>query len=61
MTPLQPRRFADVDAPQFAICSYSTPHNSIYDDVDQAAQVGAAAVGLWEGKFTDGEDTKLAE
>ncbi|MEV8517207.1 sugar phosphate isomerase/epimerase family protein [Dactylosporangium sp. NPDC051484] len=61
MTPLQPRSFPDVDAPQFAMCSYSTPHNSIYDDVEQSAKVGAAAVGLWEGKFVDGEDEKLLE
>ncbi|MDV6271026.1 sugar phosphate isomerase/epimerase family protein [Rhodococcus globerulus] len=61
MTPLQPRSFADVAAPQFAMCSYSTPHNSIYDDVEQSAAVGAAAVGLWEGKFVDGEDEKLLE
>ena len=61
MTSLQPRSFPEVDAPQFAVCSYSTPHNSIYDDVEQSAQVGAAAVGLWEGKFVDGEDEKLLE
>jgi sugar phosphate isomerase/epimerase len=61
MTPLQPRSFADVDAPQFAVCSYSTPHNTIYDDVEQTAVVGAAAVGLWEGKFVEGEDDKLLE
>lgn len=61
MTPLKPRMFDDVDHPQFALCSYSTPHNTIYDDVDHAAAVGAAAVGLWEGKFVDGEDEKLLE
>ena len=61
MTPYPPRSFDDVDAPRFAICSYSTPHNSIYDDVRQAAAVGASAVGLWEGKFVEGEDNKLLE
>jgi sugar phosphate isomerase/epimerase len=61
MTPVQPRSFPDVDSPQFAVCSYSTPHNSIYDDVEQSAEVGATAVGVWEGKFVDGEDDKLAE
>jgi len=61
MKPLQPRSFPDVDAPQFAMCSYSTPHNSIYDDVEHTAEVGAKAVGLWEGKFVDGEDEKLQE
>jgi sugar phosphate isomerase/epimerase len=61
MKPLQPRSFPEVDAPQFAMCSYSTPHNSIYQDVEQSAEVGAAAVGLWEGKFVAGEDDKLLE
>nr|WP_271209109.1 sugar phosphate isomerase/epimerase family protein [Rhodococcus wratislaviensis]GLK33562.1 hypothetical protein GCM10017611_04040 [Rhodococcus wratislaviensis] len=61
MTPLIPRSFPDVDAPQFAVCSYSTPHNTVYDDVDHAREVGAAAVGLWEGKFADGEDEKLLD
>jgi len=61
MTPLQPPVFSDVDAPRFAMCSYSTPHNSIYEDVEQSAAVGAAAVGLWEGKFVEGEDEKLLE
>jgi sugar phosphate isomerase/epimerase len=60
MIPLEPRSFPDVDHPQFAICSYSTPHNTIYQDVDHAAEIGAA-VGLWEGKFVDGEDEKLLE
>lgn len=61
ITPLQPISFADLDTPNFAICSYSTPHNSIYDDLDHAAEVGAAAVGLWEGKFIEGDDDKLRE
>lgn len=61
MKVLPPRSFPDVDAPRFAVCSYSTPHNSIYDDVEHAAEVGAAAVGLWEGKFAPGEDEKLLE
>ena len=60
MTPLRPCSFPDVDHPRFAICSYSTPHNTIYQDIDHAAEVGAA-VGLWERKFVDGEDMKLLE
>ena len=56
-----PRSFPDVDSPKFAMCSYSTPHNSIYDDIEQSAEVGAAAVGLWEGKFVAGEDEKVLQ
>lgn len=61
MTPRRPRSFADVDHPRFAVCSYSTPHNSIYDDVEQASAVGASAVGIWEGKMAQGEDDRLLE
>jgi sugar phosphate isomerase/epimerase len=61
MTPLQPRSFPDVDTPKFAMCSYSTPHNTIHDDIEQSVEAGAAAVGLWEGKFVDGENEKLLE
>ncbi|MDV6271017.1 sugar phosphate isomerase/epimerase family protein [Rhodococcus globerulus] len=61
MIPLPPRQFPDLESPRFAVNSYSTPHNSIYDDVDHVFAVGAAAVGLWEGKFGDESDEKLLE
>lgn len=61
MMPKRPISFRDVDAPQFAVCSYSTPHNTVYQDVDQAVAVGAAAVGIWEHKLVDGEDEKLRD
>ena len=47
--------------PRFAVNSYSTPHNSVYDDIEQTAAIGGAAVGLWEGKFSDGDDQKIAD
>ncbi|MCP9948163.1 sugar phosphate isomerase/epimerase family protein [Actinomadura madurae] len=49
-----------VKAPRFAVNSYSTPHNTIYQDVEQVAAIGGAAVGLWEGKFADGDDERIA-
>lgn len=61
MTPLKPISFDDVDAPRFAVCSYSTPHNTIYDDIDHAAAVGAAAVGIWEHKLVEGEDERIRD
>jgi sugar phosphate isomerase/epimerase len=57
----RPVEFPDVARPRFAVNSYSTPHNSIYDDVAQVAAIGGAAVGLWEGKFADGEDSRLED
>lgn len=61
LTPLEPVSFADVNSPRFAICSYSTPHNTIYDDIDQAVEIGAAAVGIWEHKLADGDDAKVRD
>jgi sugar phosphate isomerase/epimerase len=46
-------------APRFAVNGYSTPHNGVYDDIEQVAAIGGAAVGLWEGKFPDGEDERI--
>jgi cytochrome P450 len=51
----------DPAGPRFAVNSYSTPHNSVYDDIEQTAAIGGAAVGLWEGKFGDGDDQKIAD
>jgi hypothetical protein len=50
-----------VSAPRFAVNSYSTPHNTIYQDIEQVAAIGGAAVGLWEGKFSDGDDAQIAD
>src|SRR4029077_16673080 len=47
--------------PRFAVNSYSTPHNSVYDDIEQTAAIGGAAVGLWEGKFGEDDDQKIAD
>ncbi|MFI5613392.1 sugar phosphate isomerase/epimerase family protein [Amycolatopsis sp. NPDC051903] len=48
-----------VPEPRFAVNSYSTPHNTIFDDIEQVARVGGAAVGVWEGKFADGDDERI--
>lgn len=47
--------------PRYAVNSYSTPHNTIYDDIGQVARTGGQGVGLWEGKFVDGQDDRIAE
>jgi hypothetical protein len=50
-----------IPAPRYAVNSYSTPHNSIFDDIEQIARTGGQAVGVWEGKFTDGDDNRIAD
>lgn len=46
---------------RYAVNSYSTPHNSSIDDIEQVARTGGRGVGLWEGKFVEGEDAAIAE
>lgn len=46
---------------RYAVNSYSTPHNSSIDDIEQIARTGGRGVGLWEGKFADGEDAAIAQ
>lgn len=50
-----------VREPRYAVNSYSTPHNSIFDDIEQVARTGGEAVGVWEGKFADGDDQRIAD
>src|SRR5256885_8441006 len=53
-----------VPAPRYAVNSYCTPHNSVFDDIEQVARTGGQGVGLWEGKFVsrdDGTDERIAE
>lgn len=50
-----------VPEPRYAVNSYSTPHNSIFDDIEQVARTGGHAVGVWEGKFADGDDNRIAD
>jgi sugar phosphate isomerase/epimerase len=46
----------------FSINQWMTPHNSIWDDIEQYAAAGAQGIGLWEPKLTDpAEDERVAE
>ena len=52
-----------IAAPRFAVNSYCTPHNSVFDDIEQVARIGGQGVGLWEGKFASrdgGIDDRIA-
>ena len=50
-----------IPEPRYAVNSYSTPHNTIFDDIEQVARIGGQGVGLWEGKFSAGDDDRIAE
>lgn len=47
--------------PRFAVNAYSTPHNSVFDDIEQVARIGGGGVGLWEAKLPDGGDDEVRE
>jgi sugar phosphate isomerase/epimerase len=44
----------------FAVNAWCMPRNSSLQDIELTARVGAGAIGLWEGKFSDGEDEAIA-
>jgi sugar phosphate isomerase/epimerase len=47
--------------PKYAVNAWSTPHNSVLDDIEQIARTGGKAIGFFEGKFEDGRDTEYHE
>jgi sugar phosphate isomerase/epimerase len=48
-------------SPKYGVNAYSTPHNGVYADMDQVARTGGTGLGLFEGKFIDGEDEKVRD
>src|SRR5260370_966835 len=55
------RSLAMENVPKYGVNAYSTPHNSVYDDIEQVARTGGGGVGLFEGKFVDGQDAKVRD
>lgn len=45
---------------KYAVCCWSTPKNSVFDDIEQCAAIGAAA-SLWERKFGPELDDQVEE
>jgi hypothetical protein len=46
--------------PLYAVNAWSTPHNGVFDDIEQIARTGGRGVGLWEGKFfADDDDDRI--
>ena len=46
---------------RYSFCTWSTPRNDSFQDIEQCARVGIEAVGLWEAKFRHGEDEKIEQ
>jgi sugar phosphate isomerase/epimerase len=46
---------------RYAVNAWCLPNNNSLQDIEQSARIGAGAVGLWEGKFRDGEDDAIGE
>ena len=38
----------------YSVNGWSTPRNSVFEDIEQSARIGADAIGIWEGKFIEG-------
>ena len=47
--------------PKYSVAAWMTPHNGVFDDIEQIARTGANGIGLWEGKFGDGDDHAIGE
>ena len=48
-------------SPLYAVNAWSTPHNSVFDDIEQVARTGAGGLGLFEGKFDGASDEEIKE
>jgi len=48
-------------APRYSVNTYSTPHNSIFEDIEQIARTGATGIGLWEAKIPEGREEEVRE
>jgi len=50
-----------VHEPRYSVATFMTPHNTILEDIEQVARVGADGIGLWEAKFGSTSDGELAD
>jgi sugar phosphate isomerase/epimerase len=48
-----------LSAPKYAVNEYTTPHNTVYDDIEQIARTGGTGIGLWEAKLERGDDQNV--
>jgi sugar phosphate isomerase/epimerase len=47
--------------PLYAVNEWSTPHNDVFDDIEQIARTGGSGIGLYEGKIPRGRDETVRE
>jgi sugar phosphate isomerase/epimerase len=47
--------------PRYAVNAWSTPHNTVLQDIEQIARTGGKAIGLFGGKFVAGEEPLYLE
>jgi sugar phosphate isomerase/epimerase len=47
--------------PRYAVNAWSTPHNTVLQDIEQIARTGGKAIGLFGGKFVAGEEALYHE
>jgi sugar phosphate isomerase/epimerase len=38
-----------------------TPHNDVFEDIEQVTRLGADGIGLYEGKLTEGDDEAIRD
>jgi sugar phosphate isomerase/epimerase len=47
--------------PRYAVNAYTTPHNTVFEDIEQVARTGGDGVGLWEAKLPPGRDDEVRD
>jgi sugar phosphate isomerase/epimerase len=45
--------------PRYAVNAYTTPHNTVWQDIEQVARTGGRGLGLWEAKLEAGSDERV--
>lgn len=50
-----------VGAPKYGFCNYATPHNTVFDDIEQLVRTGGSGIGLSELKLPPGEDARVLD
>jgi sugar phosphate isomerase/epimerase len=48
-------------SPRYSVAAWMTPHNGVFDDIEQVARIGADGLGLFEGKFGDADEGAIRE
>lgn len=52
---------ADYPTPLYGVSEWSTPRNTVMEDIVQIARTGGTGIGLWEAKWKPEEDTAVQD